>query len=95
MVFAAGTTMKVTYLDLFVVNYTKEYSSGGPSDMVLPRDYNDLFLTLAAFEAMIDKGDQQAIQKATLYAGYVKGELELIALREQLKRRKEDDRANN
>jgi len=95
MVFAAGDTMYVHYLDLFVVNYTKEYSSGGSNDMILPRDYNDLFLTLAAYEAMIDKGDQQAIQKATLYAGYVKGELELIALRERMRRAREDDRANN
>ena len=43
---------------------------------------------------MIDKGDQQSVQKASLYAGYIKNELTLIALRERKRREQEDDRTN-
>ena len=94
LVFAAGTTKKVWKLEMFVVNYTKEFQSSGNADLYLPRTYNDLFLTIAAYEAMIDKGDQQSVQKASLYAGYIKNELTLIALRERKRREQEDDRTN-
>ncbi len=94
LVFAAGKVVKVFKLEMFVINFTKEFSSGGDYDLYLPRTYNDLFLTIAAYEAMIDKGDQQSIQKASLYAGYITNELNLVGLRERKRKEQEIDRTN-
>ena len=58
------------------------FTHGGSTDISIPGDYYDILITIAAIEAMSDKGDSTKYQ---LYTATLNSKLELIALSKKLK----------
>lgn len=67
-------------------------SNGDTGDIYMPKSYEKLFLTLAAYEAMLDKGDNEALTKAIAYDKTADKMLELIAVREKTIQKREADK---
>ena len=76
---------------LFLKNATPQFSHA-EKELIIPREYNDFLLTCAAYEAMIDLGDNKSIQKAVMYDKWLKNELEIMMIKEKIAKSAEDDR---
>jgi len=81
----------VEYYDiiLFVRNYFPEFSFGLGGDLNIPQDYMDILITMAAMEAMSDKGDQT---KYALYDKTLEKQLALINLGKQTENLREESK---
>jgi len=75
-----GSSTKYFEVTLFCRNYFPEFNqdSTDPNnkDISIPNDYYDILITMAAIEAMSDKGQQAKYQ---LYTATLNGQLQLIA----------------
>lgn len=65
---------------LFVRNYFPAFAFGTDVDVDIPEDYMDILITMAAIEAMSDKGDGT---KYKLYTDTLTGQLNLISASKQ------------
>ena len=70
----ANPDLKVTDFHFLIKNPIREYNAVS-QDLVIPVEYNDLYLSIAALEGAVDIGDAN---KVTLYKNEINGELQLL-----------------
>jgi hypothetical protein len=76
-------TAKVDLLaDVSFEEYSQSVSIGAV-DMFIPNEYKDMFLCMAAAEAMYDDGEQKSLQKAQAYENFITNQINLIIARKQ------------
>lgn len=76
---------------LYKVNPAQlEYN--GTVDIIIPHNFVDMLMTLAAEEAMYDLGDERSLAKAQVYAADIMRQLEIIIRKAQKEEYKEDNR---
>ena len=71
------TDPTITEIELFVKNDTSAINSGS-RDIIVPAQYYDLLLTMAAQEAMHDQGDQMSLAKAQIYASDIQAQISIL-----------------
>jgi hypothetical protein len=89
--FAGGTAL-VKQIDLLFPTPSVQMQVDGDNDVCIPYEYSDLYLTLAAYEAMLDVGDQIALQKANFYNQEILNQIKIIQVKEQLMKQADTDR---
>lgn len=68
----------------FIANASfNNFTYNGTSDLIIPNEYIDLFLSMASAEAMYDLGDTQSLNKATNYENYINAQLSIIMQKKQ------------
>lgn len=86
-------TAKVDILaDVSFEEYAQSVSANAV-DMFIPNEYKDMFLCMAAAEAMYDDGEQKSLGKAQAYENFITAQINLIIAKKQsqeLKGNKED-----
>lgn len=80
--FAAKSSMKVSDIHILIKNPIPEFTMNQATDLYIPKEYVDLFLSYAALEAMMDIGN---INKVTIYRKEVNDELTALGLRRKIK----------
>jgi len=80
------------YADLLLKRDNEEFTYEGNSDIRMPKDYQDIFLTIAAEEAMYDDGSKIALGKAQTYANEVTKQINILVGKEQKDEREGDKR---
>lgn len=82
------------YADLLLKRDNQEfsYNEGDSDDIRIPKDYLDIFLTIAVEEAMYDDGSNIAIQKARTYAAEINRQISILMGKEQKDEREGDKR---
>jgi hypothetical protein len=92
--FLAGLNTSVHALHLFVKNYIPDYQTDASDDIMLPIELHDILLNLAAYEAMLDLGNQVALAKAQMYNAEVAKEIKIIQYKQEVMKREETDRVS-
>lgn len=64
-------------IQIFMKNDTTEIASA-TKDIMIPSQYHDLLLTMAALEAMYDQGDQVSLNKAQIYASDIDRQVNIL-----------------
>ncbi len=81
-----GPSKKITSLHFLLRNPLPHFASDSGSDLVIPTEFEDLFLSLAALEAVTDTGKQDRV---ALYRGEISNEIQLLGVGQKVKDSKE------
>lgn len=84
--FLANDKIEIGILNFLLRNPLPKYSIEADIDLFIPVEYEDLFLSLAALEGVIDAGDAN---KVNLYKNEISSELKLLALKKDMDRKQE------
>lgn len=77
-VVTATTTTHWFDVQMFVRDSFEDFTQGGSLDMTVPGDYKSLLITMAAMEAMADKGD---VTKYQLYGNAFDRQMQIMSLK--------------
>jgi hypothetical protein len=90
--FLADANTSVLELYLFVRNYVPDFQSDASVDIMIPVELHDVILNLAAYEAMLDLGNNASLNKAQMYNAEVAKELKVIQYKQEVMKREDSDR---
>ncbi len=90
-----AVNVEVLNIFFFVKNSAFIYIHGGTQDLVIPHEYEDLYLSMAAEEAMLDEGSPKSLKKAQLYNQLVGQQISIIAGKEQTRRQTEETKTTD
>jgi hypothetical protein len=84
--FVSNDKIKVGSVNMLIKTPLPKFSPDSTMDLVIPVEYEDIFLSLAALEAVIDIGN---VNGAQLYRADINSELKLLALKKDIQRTRE------
>lgn len=88
----AGGTAVIKSLQLFYPTPTEKFIINTSSDIVIQQEYAELFLSVAAYEAMLDLGDDKALNKAKMYNGEIMTQIKLEQYKEEVTDKRDSNR---